>query len=148
MGDGASLYYFSARFFARSNLYLGLALLSQALTTLVAHGLQCPHTAFVARAPSLDALPNPGLFLSQSFVEQGVARFFFFKRLLFQLQIVCVVAGPTDDSAAINFHNTGRKFLQKRPIVSDKNNAAFVAANFVLEPLNGGDIQVVGRLIQ
>ncbi len=75
--DGASLDHFSARFFARSNLYLGLALLGEALGALVAHGLQSPYTAFVACAPSLDALPNPGFFLSQSFVEQGVASFFF-----------------------------------------------------------------------
>ena len=129
-------------------MYLGLALLGKALGAFITHGFQRAYAALVAGASGLDALPNPVLFLRQAFVEQSVTCFLFFQSLLFELQVVGVVAGPADDAAAINLHDAGRKFLRKRAIVRDENNAAFVAANFVLEPLNGGDVQMVGGLVQ
>src|SRR5215813_4733493 len=42
---------------------------SQSLAALSPHGLQRPHSPFIARAPRLDALANPRFFFGQLLVE-------------------------------------------------------------------------------
>ena len=63
---------------------------------LLAHGLQCPHPAFIAGAAGFDALPDPGFLLFQFLVEQTVFPLFRHQRLRlrgFKLPVIARPAG-------------------------------------------------------
>ena len=66
-------------------LHLHSALALSALAAFGAHFLERPHTAFIARAPRLNALADPHLFLREFLVELRVLFFFGLQRGLFAL---------------------------------------------------------------
>ena len=66
-------------------LHLHSALALAALAAFGAHFLERPHTAFIARAPRLNALADPHLFLREFLVELRVLFFFGLQRGLFAL---------------------------------------------------------------
>ena len=76
-----------------------------ALPAFLAHGFKSPHAAFVARAPRLDALANPALFLRQAAVEQGIGLVLGGQLLLAMLHKAAIVAPPQREMAAIEFGN-------------------------------------------
>ncbi len=124
------------------------ALLFPALAALGAQGLQRPHAAFVAGATGLDALANPNFFLGQLLVEQRVGSFLGRHLLLLVHQKAGVVAVPVDQVATVQFQNPCGQVLQECTVVGDEQYGAVEAGQRLLEPGDGADVQVVGRLVQ
>ena len=50
--------------------------------------------------------------------------------------------------AAIEFANTVADLLQKAPVVGDEHDGALECIDLLLQPVNGGDVEMVGRLIE
>jgi hypothetical protein len=70
------------------------------------------------------------------------------KPLLFTQQVLIVVARPGGDLAAIQVDDPGRQLVNKLPIVRDKDDGAAKILEELFKPVDGLDVQVVGRLIQ
>ena len=81
---------------------------------------QSAHSAFVSRPPGLDALPDPGFFLGQFFVEVSVLLFFGLGFGFLAFQIGGVIACVGDQPAPVQLHDARGDPFQKRPIVGDK----------------------------
>ncbi len=121
------------------------------LSTIAAfapHRLQRFDAAFVAGSSSLDAFANPDFFFGQSFVKQRV--FFFFGRqcLFFADQKRIVVAGPVEQSAAVDFEDPGRHALQKHPVVGHEHQRRAEPEEKVFQPINRIDVEMVRRFVQ
>ena len=125
-----------------------LALTLNSLGTFFTHGLERTHAPFVTGSARLDALTNPGFFLRQLLVEQRVGGGFGSQLLLLVLQKAAVVTLPVDQLAAIQLQNPGCQRLQERTVVGNKQHRTTKLQQHRLQPGNGMDIQVVGRLIQ
>ena len=119
-----------------------------ALGTHFPHLLERPRAALVARAPGLDPLPNPDLFLGQLLVEARVRRRLVFERLFLAPQVVLVVAGPAHEPAAIDLDNPRREFSQERAIVGNEHHGAGPGIHAILEPLDRRDVEMVRRLVE
>ncbi|MNH05037.1 hypothetical protein D3C79_643490 [compost metagenome] len=130
------------------HLQLGLALQLTALTTLHPHRLEGAHPAFVTGAACLDALADPYLFLGQLAIELGVFQLLDPQPLLFTQQVLIVVAGPGGDLAAIEIDDPGRQLVDELPIVRDEDDGATEIFQELFQPVDGFDVQVVGRLIE
>ena len=113
-----------------------------------AQGLQGADPAFVARAPGLDARADPDLFLGQLLVELGVLPGLGLQGRLLAIQVRRVVARPAREPAAVEFQDAGRHFAEQGPIVRDEQQRAAVAQQEILQPADGVDVEVVGRLVQ
>ena len=113
-----------------------------------AHRHQRPHPALVAGPPRLDALAQPDFFLGQPLVElllrDGLVR----EPLLLLSQERRVVARPRRQRAAIDLDDPGRQPLQERAIVGDEHDRAAIVGEEALEPGDGVDVEVVGRLVE
>ena len=113
-----------------------------------AHGLECPDPAFIASATRFNPLPDPGLLLRQLFVKERVRSRFGFRLLLSQYQKLGVVCLPQGEVAPIELANAITDALQKPPVVGDEDNGALEATDLLLQPIDRGDIEVVGRFVQ
>ena len=113
-----------------------------------AQGLQGADPAFVARAAGLDAGADPDLFLGQLLVELGVLPGLGLQGRLLAIQVGRVVARPTREPAAVEFQDAGRHFAEQGPIVRHEQQRAAVAQQEILQPADGVDVEVVGRLVQ
>ena len=119
-----------------------------ALAADFAEGLQGADPAFVAGPPGLDARADPDLFLGQLLVELGVLPGLGFQGRLFAIQVRRVVARPAREPAAVEFQDAGRHFAEQGPIVRDEQQRAAIAQQKILQPADGVDVEVVGRLVQ
>ena len=115
---------------------------------LIAHRFQRAHAAFVARAPGFDALANPHFFLRQAFVEQRVLLFLVDQHGFLARQISRVVAGEVRQLAAIEFDDARSQTLQESPVMGDEQQSAVPVQQKFFDPGNGGDIEMVGGLVQ
>jgi len=126
----------------------GISAPNPALTMLFAHGPERPHPPHIAGSPGLDTLTNPGLFLLQALVEQGVLAFFLFKGLVLELQITVIGCSKTYETAPVQLHDTGSHSPDKCPVMADKQYGTPELPQGFLKPGNGRHIQMVGRLVQ
>ena len=65
-----------------------------------------------------------------------------------RLQVRRVVARPACEPAAVEFQDAGRHFAEQGPIVRDEQQRAAIAQQEILQPADGVDVEVVGRLVQ
>ncbi len=119
-----------------------------ALGALPAHCLQGADPPFVAGAARLDALAYPGLFFRQPLVELGIGALFGIQQRLLALQIAVPVTGKIVQLAALQVEDAGRQALQEAAVVGDEQHCAAKAEHELFQPFDGGDIQVVGGLVQ
>ena len=63
------------------------------------------------------------------------------------LHVLGVIAGEFDHLAAQQFAHGGADVIQKIAVVADKQKGAFIIGEIVLQPLDGFQIQMVGRLV-
>ncbi len=119
-----------------------------ALLTFAAHLFQRPHAALVAGAPCLDTLANPHLFLRQFLVKQRIGALFRFQLLIAVGEEALVAALPTGEMAAVQFRNARGNALQKASVVCNQHNRAAVLLQLCFQPLDGGDVEVVGGFVQ
>ena len=96
----------------------------------------------------MDARAYPNFFLGQLLVELGVLSGFGFQSRLLAIQVRRVVARPTREPAAIEFQDAGRHLAEQGSIVRNEEQRAAVAEQKILQPADGVDVQVVGRLVQ
>ena len=115
---------------------------------LGAHLHQPLHAALVARAPGLDAPAQPHLFLGQLLVELLVGHRLAVEPLLLLAQERGVVAGPRGELAAIELDDARGQPLEERAVVGHEQHGAGVVGEERLEPLDGLDVEVVGRLVE
>ena len=116
---------------------------------LLAHRHQRAHPALVARAPRLDALPQPHFFLRQTLVELVLlATPSLASHSSFFLHEGGIVARPGRQRAAIDLDNARGEPLQERAVVRDEDERAAVVRQKALEPGDGVDVQVIGRLVE
>lgn len=118
------------------------------LTALMAHLLQCAHTAFVTSTARLDTLTDPGLFLSQFLVEFGVFLGLDIHLMLLLSLVGRVIARVTPETATVQLQNLGREALQESPVVGDEQYGAREGRDLLFQPGDGIEIQMVGRLIE
>ena len=130
------------------NFEPGTSGLLPTLLSFYPHRLECSHPALVARAPGLDPLANPGLFLLQTLVEQRILLFLGRQRSFLPLQERLVVTGPVEQTPTLNFQNSSRQILQESTIVRDKQNGTGPLGQETLQPGNRLDVEVIRRLIQ
>ena len=112
------------------------------------HGQQRLHAAFVPGAACLDALAQPGLFLGQLLVELLLVGRFVGQRRVAAPQERRVVAGPRGQPPAIEFDDAGRQLLEEGAVVGDEEHGAGVVGQLRLEPRDGLDVEMVGRLVE
>ncbi len=66
----------------------------------------------------------------------------------FRRRNVCVVAGPRRQPAAIDLDDARREPLEERAIVRDEHDGAGIVGEERLEPRDGVDVEMVGRLVE
>ena len=113
-----------------------------------AHGLERPDTAFIAGATRFDSLADPGLFLGQLFVKERISSRLGFCLLLSQHQKFGVVGLPQGQMAAIELTDAVTDALQEPPVVGNEDDCALELTDLLLKPIDRGDIEMVGRLVQ
>ena len=125
--------------------------LSHALAARLTLGtqlIQALHTKHRPRAPRFHAFANPDLFLLEQFVGTRIGQCFFVQQRFLARLILAEIARKTHQLAAIQFDDAGADAIQETTIMGDKQqgHARFDQQRF--QPLNGGDIEVIGRLIE
>ena len=110
--------------------------------------LQRPHAALVPRAPGLDALADPDLLLGQLLVELGGLGGFGRQDRLFARGEGVVVAHPVDQPAAVELDDPRGQLAEEDAVVRHEDQRAAIAQQKILQPGDGVDVQVVGRLVQ
>ena len=118
------------------------------LRALAAHRFQAADTAFIAGAARFDALPDPDFFLRQQFVETGTVLGFVVLTLGQTALVIAPIAGPGRDRAAVDFDDAGGQILQKTAVMGDEQQTAFPLQQGFLQPIDGFDIEVVGRFVE
>ncbi len=116
--------------------------------TFATQAFQSPDTPFIAGASGFDALTDPHFFLRQFFIKLGVLQLFYPQRFFFRYQVLIVIARVRDQFAAIQIHNARRHIANKRTIVGDENDATLESFQKPFQPVDGFNIQVVGRFIK
>ncbi len=112
------------------------------------HRHQRANPPFVARPPRLDALTQPRFLLRQALVE-----LFLRDRLVGQPLVLLskerrVVAGPRGEPSAIDLDDARRDPLEERAVVGDEHERARILGEKRLEPEDGVEIEVIGRLVE
>ncbi|MNH15483.1 hypothetical protein D3C79_750970 [compost metagenome] len=64
------------------------------------------------------------------------------------MQVLIVIAGPGGDGAPIEIDDPGRQLVDELPIVGDEDDGAAKILEELFQPVDGVDVQVVGRLVQ
>ena len=119
-----------------------------ALGTAGTQFLQTADTALAAGAAGFHTLADPDLFLGQQLVRLGVDDGFL-AELLFLLQhILGEVAGVGAQNAPIQLHDAGGDAVQKAAVMGDRDHAALEGNQQLFQPLDGVQVQVVGRLVE
>ena len=137
-----------AALLARIERQLDLALPVAAGGAFAAQLFEAQHAAFVARAPRFDALANPHFFLRQKLVELGVRHCLVVQDLFFLGLIGAEVARAGEQPAAVEFDDARRHAVEETPVVGDEDDARRRADQELFQPLDGADVEVVGRLIE
>ena len=115
---------------------------------LQAQALQAAHAALVAGASRFDALSDPDLLLREHLVELAVqlrlgGQGFGLARL--PNTEVARIAG---EQTPIQFQDFIDHIVQEAPVVGDAQHAAREGPQGLLQPLDSGNVQVVGGLIE
>ena len=115
---------------------------------IAAQLLQPQRPAFVARAPRLDALADPGLFLREELVDPRVGG-----RLLgFLAGLLLLIRGEASrvvaEPAAVELRDAGGDRVEKAPVVRDADHGAGETLQQRLEPRDGAEVEMVGRLVE
>src|SRR5690554_914005 len=118
------------------------------LATLTPHLLQRPYPPFVTGTSGLDTLAYPGLFLGELLVELGVLSRLDFELMGFLLLILVVVARVAPQPPTVQLQNCRGQLGQESPIVGDEQYRPIEGQQLLLQPGDGIEVQVVGRLIE
>jgi hypothetical protein len=107
-----------------------------------------PHTAFVARAPRFDAFAYPRFFLREQLVEACSGERFRVQHLFLAPLVLAEFSGIARERAAIELDDARCNFLEKTPVVRHEQNRARIGPHQLLQPFDGCDIEMIGRLVE
>jgi hypothetical protein len=133
---------------AAADVQLHLSLLVAARRTFQAQGFETAHAAFVAGTARLHALADPHFFLGQHLVELGVLDFLDRQQLLLALLVLREIARERQQPAAVQLEDAGGDVVEEAAVVGDEQHRAAVFAQQAFQPLDRGEVQVIGRLVQ
>ena len=119
-----------------------------ALPAFLPHRFQGSHAAFITGSPGFDALAYPDFFLGQFFVEQLTGPLLCLELLLPVAQESLVVSFPQRQVAPVQFGHSPGYILQKAPVMGDQYQGSGKAPQLLLEPVDGGYVEVVGRFVK
>ena len=125
-----------------------LTLRRAALRAFIAHGFECPDPTFVSCSSGFNALPDPCFLLSKLFVKEGLCSRRCLGLLLPQNEKFGVICLPQRQVAPVELADAIADPLQKTPIVGDEYDGTVKCSNLLLQPIDGGDIEMVGRFVQ
>ena len=108
---------------------------------------QTAHAAHVARAPRLDALADPRLFLLPERVELPVGDAFGGELVGLARLVRGEVAGIGAQQTAVEFDDPRGHAIEERAVVRDHDRRRLLAHQ-VLEQRDAVDIEVIGRLVE
>ncbi len=110
--------------------------------------LQTQHASLVAGTARLDALAYPHFFLRQHLVELGIHHRLVAQHAFLDRLIRGEISRETRQLAAIQFDDAGGDVVQKTPVVGDEQHAADKIVEQAFQPFDGGEVQMVGRLVE
>src|SRR5512140_3716891 len=110
--------------------------------------VQPAHASLVAGAARLYTLADPRLCLCEELVELAVLDRLDGELLGLARFIRGVVAGIVEQAAAVKLDDAKRHAIEEPAIVRHEEDAACESDEQVLEPLDGPDVEVVGRLVE
>ena len=113
-----------------------------------AQAFEPAHAAFVARAPRLDALADPHLFLRQQLVELLVVHRFHRELLGLALFVCGEAAGIKTQPAAIEFGNGGDGAVEEGAVMGHDKHRAGKVGHHVFQPDDRFHVEVIGRLVE
>jgi hypothetical protein len=113
-----------------------------------AQGFQAAHAAFVAGAARLDALADPDFLLLPELVELAVLGGLHFQLLGLPGLVGGEVALVLAQLAPVQFDDAVGHPVQEGPVVGDEQQGAGEFRQQGLQPFDGGEVQVVGGLVQ
>ena len=148
LGDAFELGHQLAGTLGLADLQFHLADTLAARRALEAQLLEPQHTAFVAGAPSLDALPDPHLLLREELVELAVV-----DRLggeVFGLAdlVGAEVARIRGEIAAVELDDLVGHRVEEAAVVGDEEHAAGIRLHHAFQPFDRGHVEVVGGLVE
>lgn len=112
------------------------------------HGLKLADAAHVALAPCGHAIAHPVFFTLDGLAELVLFQFFLFQHLVAPFLEMGKAAIETARLAAIEPHRGGRDLFEKTPVVRDQHQRTARLLQLTFQPFDGGQVQMVGRLIQ
>ena len=115
---------------------------------LQAERLERAHAPLVAGAAGLDAGADPGLFLRELLVEERPFAFLHRECRILALEVGVVVGTPVHQPAAVELHDAGGDATEERPVVRHEQERHAAPDEEVLHPLDGGDVEMVGGLVE
>ena len=113
-----------------------------------AQRLEPQHAALVARPARLDALADPRLLLHEKLVGFGVDDGLVLEESRLALLIRGEIARKRQEAAAVELDDARGHGVEETAVVRDAHDGAFEVQQQLLEPRDGGEIQVIGRLVQ
>src|SRR3954471_15870500 len=126
---------------------LHLAGARAALGALGAQPLQATHPAFVARAPGLDALADPGFLLGPELVELAPHHGLDFELPGLQRFIARIVAREGQQPAPVELENARRYSVEEGAVVRDDDGRRLPQQQ-LLQAHNPVDVEVVRGLVE
>ncbi|MNU91514.1 hypothetical protein D3C71_814040 [compost metagenome] len=113
-----------------------------------AHGLQFANTAHVALASCGDAVAHPVLFALDRLAELVLFDLFLFENLIAPGFEMAEAAGKPAGGAAIDPDRGVGDLFKKTTVVADDDKCAARLAQLVFQPFDGGQVEMVGRLVE
>ncbi len=115
---------------------------------LVAQRFERAHAALVARAPRLDAAPQPCFFLRELLVEQRRLVGFDAQFVLARGEVGVVAGRVAAQPPAVQVQDARGHVAQERAVVRHEHERPAALQQRFLEVLECGEIEVVGGLVQ
>src|SRR3546814_2714497 len=112
------------------------------------HGRAASQAYVVAGPAGLDALADPDFLLRQHLVETRVLLRLGVEPFFLAAQVVVPVAWPAGHLAAVDLDDARGQRAQEAAVMGDEHERAGPALEEALEPVDRGDVEVVGRLVE
>src|SRR6185369_9167061 len=101
-----------------------------------------------ARPPRLDPLADPDLLFLEQLVGAGIGQALLVQQGLLAQLVFLEAAGETSQLAAIQLDDAGTDTIEERTVVGNEKQADVALDQHVLQPFDGRDIEMVGRLVE
>ena len=148
LADGQQFGHQLARAFAGGQLQVHPAQAFAPRRAFAPQRFEPQHAALVARPACLDALANPRLFLGQHLVGLGVDHGLVFQLAGLALLVRREIARIGEQAAAVELDDARGDRVEEAPVVADAHDGAIEVLQQLLEPSDGGEVEMVRRLVQ